>query len=310
MTGDVTVSGELDPAALSALGDIAARSLGFPRELWEPYVELLGGAAFRAIRREGRIEGGLARIAAGHWFGGRAVPFDGIACVAIAPEARSAGRAERDEVLWRRLFRRRDAECHVYVVGPEGAPEGYVVFGQPASAERPNHYDVDVRDIAYTTGRAARRLLTLLGDRRSFAVRARWLGPARDPLLALLPEERARVARAESWLLRIIDVARALEGRGYPDGVSATLALEVRDALLPANEGRFLLAVEGGRGRVERGAGGGDLRLGVRALAPLYTGLFGARELAATGALEGTDAALLAAERIFAGPEPFLSDAF
>jgi len=221
---------------------------------------------------------------------------------------RAAGRIDRSEAFWARLFRARGDAVHAYVAGPPGAPEGYAIWTQPAS-DTPPLYDVDVRELACATPRALRRLVTLLADTRSFAREVRWPGPAREPLLALLPEERARASRIACWLLRIVLVKEALEARGYAPGPAREVHLEVTDALLPANQRRIVLRVEGGRGRVEAG-GTGALRLDVRALAPLYTGRLDGRALALLGMCEGTEEALDAATAIFAGPEPWLPDMF
>ena len=48
-------------------------------------------------------------------------------------------------------------------------------------------------------------------------------------------------------MLRIVDVAAALEARGYPAGLEAQLELEVEDELLAWNHGRLRLSVADGR---------------------------------------------------------------
>jgi len=166
-----------------------------------------------------------------------------------------------------------------------------------------------VRDFVALTPRAARRLWSLLGSHGTIMKTIYWAGPAVEPLLCHLPEQQATIEKAERWMLRIVDVPRALTQRGYAAHVSATLDLDVCDAVIPQNQGRFSLSVEGGEGRVERG-GDGALRLDVRALAPLYSGLLTPEELRSVGWLDGTPAALESAARIFAGPQPWMPDHF
>ncbi len=110
-------------------------------------------------------------------------------------------------------------------------------------------------------------------------------------------------------MLRVIDVSTALEKRGYPLGMETELHLEVRDNLLPENNGKFVLAVASGRGEVTRG-GKGELQLDVRGLAPLYTGLFTPLQLQLTGQMEATQIAKLSATQIFAGSQPWMPDFF
>jgi predicted acetyltransferase len=228
-----------------------------------------------------------------------------LAPLARARALRGAGLLDRDEVLWGRVVRRRSEDVHVVLVGPEEAPEGYAVYchvGFP-------HYDLVVRDQVALTPRAARRLLTFFADHRSMARNLDWPGPLHEPLHLLLREQRAEARDVERWLLRLCDVPGALSARGYPTDVEAELHLEVRDAVIPANQDRFVLTVSGGRGEVRRG-GRGELGMEVRDLAPLYSGFHRAAELEAMGKLVGPPEALAAAGRIFSGPEPWMPDRF
>jgi predicted acetyltransferase len=75
------------------------------------------------------------------------------------------------------------------------------------------------------------------------------------------------------------------------------------------NNGQFVLTVSGGRGEVTRG-GKGELQLDVRALAPLYTGLFTPYQLQLTGQIVATDDALTVATQLFTGSEPWMPDKF
>jgi predicted acetyltransferase len=113
----------------------------------------------------------------------------------------------------------------------------------------------------------------------------------------------------QTWLLRVVDVAKALEKRGYPSGLQAELHLEVQDDLIAENNGRFILSVSQGQGEVTRG-GTGELKLHIRELAPLYTSLFTPYQLQLTGRLEGTETALDKATQLFAGVSPWMPDFF
>ena len=103
-----------------------------------------------------------------------------------------------------------------------------------------------------------------------------WNGGPLDPLLYLLGEQqtsgsrnKVKIIRSLDWMLRIVDVAGALAARGYPPGLSAELHLDLSDDILPANAGRWVLSVDGGRGQAQPG-GAGRLRLDARDLAAIY----------------------------------------
>jgi predicted acetyltransferase len=124
----------------------------------------------------------------------------------------------------------------------------------------------------------------------------------------LLPEQTAKIRSVQRWFLRVVDVRKALEKRGYPSGIQTELHLEVQDNLLPENNGKFILSVLNGRGEVTQG-GKGELKIDVGGLAPLYTGLFTAHQLQLAGQLEATETAL-SATQLFAGASPWMPDFF
>jgi predicted acetyltransferase len=169
--------------------------------------------------------------------------------------------------------------------------------------------DIALTDFVARTPAAGRRLLGFLGDHRSVARDVLWMGGPSDPLLLLLREQTYQVKQLFLWMVRVVDVPGALEARGYPAGLSGALHLEVADDLLPENHGRFVLEVDGGGARVRRG-GDGSLRLDVRALAPLYSGMHSAAALQAVGRLEADEASVRLATALFAGPAPAMPDMF
>ena len=219
---------------------------------------------------------------------------------------RTNGNLARHPALWDHIFDDSQTPVYADTIGESAAPEGYVVFTQQSSA---GAYDLQIRDGVVLTPAAGRRLWTLLADHRSLGRRVFWEGPSIDPLLSLLPEQTYRVEHLERWLLRIVDVAKALSLRGYPPGVEAELHFDVADDLLPMNRERFILTVSAGQAEVTIG-GRGDLKLDVRGLAPLYTSLLTPQQLEAIGYLVGSEGAIATAAQIFAGPEPWMSDHF
>lgn len=216
------------------------------------------------------------------------------------------GFLRRNETMWQYTVRPIGAEALAYTVGPASQPEGLIIFRQ-IPGER--GFDLELKDFFATTPRGWGRLCTFIADHRSLADRVFWDGPPVDPRLLLLSEQDFRVEKLERFMLRIVDVPAALAGRGYPSHLTETLALTVDDPLIPENSGAFTLRIEGGEGAVERGGNGG-LRVGVRTLAPLFSGLFSATVLAGLGRITGSDDAVATADRIFRGPAPTMTDRF
>jgi predicted acetyltransferase len=88
---DLDISVPTDPAEIAKFGVMAARSLGIPPERTPVWMERIGAANLRIVRRGSELVGGLGLIPMGHWLGGRSVPCVGISAVAVAPEHRSRG---------------------------------------------------------------------------------------------------------------------------------------------------------------------------------------------------------------------------
>jgi predicted acetyltransferase len=225
----------------------------------------------------------------------------------LAFARRSAGLLDRTEWSWARVLSGHESTVHAYVAERGSNIEGYVVFVQKPLAAM--GYEIIVKDVVALTRDAALSLLSFLGDHRSMAPDISFFGAPADPLLMLLPEQAWKTERRWDWMLRICDVAAALEARGFPPGLTAQLQLEVLDDTLPENAGRWRIAIGGGHAEVTRG-GRGRVRLDIRGLASLYSGRCSAHELVRAGLASGPDADLEALSAAFAGPAPWMPDMF
>lgn len=217
------------------------------------------------------------------------------------------GHLERNQCLWQLLLEPpKEQETYAYLIGSEAQPEGYVSFFQHRES---NKFKIVIRDWVVLTEAAGRRLWTLLADHRSQIEKIQWRSSIIDPLSLLLPEQTAEISVSDRWMLRVVDVVKALSKRGYPPQVEAQLNLDIHDDLIEENNGKFVLTVSQGRGEVTTG-GTGDLQCDIRALAPLYTGLFTALQLQQMGQIKATNEALAVATQLFSGSQPWMSDKF
>jgi predicted acetyltransferase len=219
----------------------------------------------------------------------------------------ASGHLQRTSGLWERLLTHRDGHQAGFVIGAKDRPEGYLICRH--HVDKGEASELIVRDMAALTPAAARRVWTLLADHRSIIPSVRWCGPSVEPLLCLTDHCRHVPSTTLRWLTRIVDVPKALASRGYPHDVSGEVHLEIRDDLLPANHGRFLLRVDEGRAEVTAG-GRGSLVTDIRGLTPLYTGFLPPQTLQSLGCLQGSGPALRQATILFSGPEPWMVDYF
>jgi predicted acetyltransferase len=219
---------------------------------------------------------------------------------------RASGGLERSEVGWRQQAHALRSG-YTYVVERGGALAGYLSYVHLAS--RGAAYGLDLRDLRGVDVDVVFALLNLLASHGSIADHVLTTLPV-EWLALHLPQQGFEPVQERLWMLRIVDAPAALASRGYLPGVSARVELALRDALLPENEGAWLLEVRDGKAELGRG-GAGRVQLDVTALAALYTGWSSPWDLARSGQLRGARSEdLKALAAAFAGPRPQLVDYF
>ncbi|MBD2361798.1 GNAT family N-acetyltransferase [Anabaena minutissima FACHB-250] len=217
------------------------------------------------------------------------------------------GYLDRHPAIWQGLIHTEAQETlYTYLIGDKDQPQGYIIFTQ----ERTKDASIlRVKDWVMLSLDAARTFWTFLANHRSQIDKVRWKSSITDSLTLLLPEQTAKICQSDRWMLRIVDVCKALSARGYPPGVEAELHLDIQDNLLTSNQGKFILSVANGRGEVTKG-GKGEFKLDIQGLAPLYSSLFTPSQLQLAGKLDATATALSTATQIFAGVSPWMMDFF
>lgn len=103
------------------------------------------------------------------------------------------------------------------------------------------------------------------------SVRLPMIGPD-DPLWHWLPSPRsvADAFPSEALWIRIVDLPAALAARGY--AAECDVVVEVTDALLPDNGGRWRLSVRAGTGTVTRASDAPDVLLDIEVLGSAWLG--------------------------------------
>lgn len=231
--------------------------------------------------------------------------------------ASANGALERDEAhwRWRTLYSRAGPPHAVQWRGANGEADGYVLYRGPQRGpgrEAAPDQELDVLELVALTPDGYRGLITYLA-RHDLVRRLHWSGPPDDPLRSLITDPAAVHVEAQpSFMLRLVDVPRALAARGYLPGPPTRLIVQVRDAVAPWNDGSWALTVEDGAARVVRTSADPHLSLDVATLAALYNGFLSPRHACLTGLVRVADhAALDAASRLFAvTTPPFCPDYF
>jgi predicted acetyltransferase len=223
---------------------------------------------------------------------------------AVHESARHCGPATRDVESVRRWLG--DEDLFSYL-----AADGFLAYGWHGDRE------ILVRAALAGSAPTTRALWSVVGSHSSTADRVLAFLAPDDTVRWLTREPDVGLAERWPWMLRVVDAAAAVSGRGFPGAVEVTVTLRLDDAQLPRNAGAWMLRVAGGRGSLEplvtEGAAAvspaGPVRLGARGFAAMYAGVPMAT-LRAAGLAEGGDAAAdEALDCAFAGTA-FLLDAF
>ena len=153
----------------------------------------------------------------------------------------------RTEGWWRhRIFRSWRTDPYVYGWEDEGGDlRGYLVY-------RVEDDDADGETMAVDEAVAAdfearRHLWRFCHDHDSQVARVRIEGDDDGTLFETLADPRAAtVERKPGGMVRVVDVAGAVEALSYPPDAAGRTVVEVADAQCPWNDGRFELDVGGG----------------------------------------------------------------
>lgn len=223
------------------------------------------------------------------------------------------GLLDRGPYIWNRIRKNREDTFHGFAVeaasnaSGENEIEGYLFLAQK---RRPDgRQDLTLSDFAFTTPSAGKRLWSLLADFAPMGEELTFFGGPTHPALELLQQQRFRAELKDNWLIRVLDVKKALESRGYSRGCAAEVHLDIADDLLPANNGRFMLRVADGIGQVRQG-GHGTLRTTIRGLAAMYSGFLSPKQARQLGYVHADDHSCDLAAGVFATSTPWMSDMF
>ncbi len=155
----------------------------------------------------------------------------------------------------------------------DGRPEGYAIYRLQTPFDDRGLPDgrLDVIDAQAATPAATRELWQyLFGVDLVARVRAFRLGPDHPLLLTLADPRRLRLNLRDGLWLRLLDVPAALAARRY--AAAGTLVLDLADAFIPENAGRWRLAADVEDARAEPTSDPPDLALDAEALGMAFLG--------------------------------------
>jgi predicted acetyltransferase len=131
-----------------------------------------------------------------------------------------------------------------------------------------------------------------------------------NPIHWLIPGAGWSITDVKQYMLRVVDLAGAVEQRGWPRGLTGTVDFAVVDPDCPWNSGSHRLVLDGGTARLEPGSTNG-LVIAPRGLAVLLAGGATTAALRRGGLLVGGSSAdHEVLDAAMAGPRPAILDFF
>jgi predicted acetyltransferase len=203
----------------------------------------------------------------------------------------------RKPVMWNYLLpedEKKKRELAVYF-DASGTPRGYLIY---ALTTLPNvligaNQNLRVTTFVWKDMAAYRGLWNFLATHDLAKTVQFIFVPDDDPAQTLFLEPRALNKKVSDGLwLRIVDVDKTLEGRGYDHDGSLKLKV-IEDDLCPWNNGTWALDVTAGNGAVSKTTEAADIEIGITSLASLVSGYVTASFLERTGKLVCRDKTLL-----------------
>lgn len=231
-----------------------------------------------------------------------------------------SGALDRGPYLWNRVFKPKAGPAEAYVAEDEsGQIEAYCVYRVTPRSDGPTSGNargkvMDLVDFGYLGGQGLDRLMGFLRGFSSVVGEIDLADHPGSPMLSRLPDRRFAMSIHDPWMLRVVNVAGALEARGYAEALACEFVLRIRDPLLGANNTPLHVSIGAGTAET-RPANGAEaehaIDLDIRHFGPILTGMQCATQLALLGLVRGAKAETAKLDAAFACTgEPCMFDFF
>jgi predicted acetyltransferase len=179
----------------------------------------------------------------------------------------------RDEVLWERRFEfYRGDRVQPYLVEDGETAVGYFVC-EDLLEQGKFGYETNVNEFVFLNELACASMFNFLRCLPTNVMRIRVNSPELPNLWQYFREPFVDTRLFSGFQARVVDMKAALEQRGYPEDVSASVTFSVADEHGPWNEGTWTVTVEGGAARVEQSGGSAGVELSIQEFSSIFIGL-------------------------------------
>ena len=222
--------------------------------------------------------------------------------------ARRNGTIEPDATFWRtRLLERPWDEWHRAVVArDDGTITGFATFTRENDSSGHLSFGFGLKCSMFVAedDRALGALIAYASWYRGLGRWLGWAGPPNDPMTLLVGVQAVTPHDRYRWMLRILDVRGALEGRGYPP-IDAEATFAIDDPRYADNTGFWRVRVSAGEPKVERGSSHDRRPIPIGAFSSMFSGYLRPVDAVRLGFLDADDPAVGALDAMLSGPDPW-----
>lgn len=193
----------------------------------------------------------------------------------------------------------------IVIIERSGDPVAYAIFRRTVTWQDTGPAgEVHASEVVSLDAGASRKIWSVLADFDLTDSVSAFMVPTDDPLIGRLENSRSiKMHHVDNVWTRIIDLPKALEERQYAGDLE--IVLEVSDAMIPENAGRWKLsaaAFDGPSGsrtpKVEQTDYPADLTIDIRELGTIYLGGVTLASLAASGLVRAANPRALASASV------------
>jgi predicted acetyltransferase len=222
---------------------------------------------------------------------------------------RHNGGMEPNADFWRTrvLNRPLDETARAVVIRDDGAVIGFVAFTRVSDPTgHLGEIDFGLRCSLFfmTEERALRAFIAYLRGYQGVGTWLQWSGSPNDPLTLLVGTQAVTVGQRYRWMLRILDVPSAFEGRGYP-AIDAEATFAVDDPRYHENAGPWRLTVSGGEAKIEHADRHDRRAIPIGTLSSMFTGYLRPADAVVLGSMDSDDPAVEALSAMLDGADPW-----
>ncbi len=179
-----------------------------------------------------------------------------------------SGSIKRTDERWESLIFRTRTLTYLYIYEDKEI-EGYLLY----SVEKTNINRIVVREMITLNTSAYKGFLSLFSRQAMTIEEVEWTAPLDDPLPFILPNPRGECSIEPTFMIRVIDVERALSSLKYDENINIKIALKIKDEHGEWNDGIWNLEIENGKGNLEKKDGlEYDIAININTLSQIITG--------------------------------------